>query len=235
MRPRLADPAEADDPQCRAAGVVAEKVGMGPAAAPTALANGAVTYNGPPSHREQKRERQIGGRGREYAWGIRDGDAAHGAGADIDQVVAGAVVRNDSEVREQVERLVFDRFAYDCERLDVLAPAARAFREHTGQVFDVAQLVPGRPGEATRGEDLQGAAILSPLRGGGSSVGRAPGCGPGGRGFESRPPPSPERARPSRFRLAARPHSSCAATYRTESISLSAGFQIAAFAPRLVF
>jgi hypothetical protein len=26
-------------------------------------------------------------------------------------------------------------------------------------------------------------------RGGGSSVGRAPGCGPGGRGFESRPPP----------------------------------------------
>src|SRR5205807_1000264 len=32
-------------------------------------------------------------------------------------------------------------------------------------------------------------ATLSP-RGGGSSVGRAPGCGPGGRGFESRPPPS---------------------------------------------
>ena len=27
-------------------------------------------------------------------------------------------------------------------------------------------------------------------RGGGSSVGRAPGCGPGGRGFESRPPPA---------------------------------------------
>jgi hypothetical protein len=26
-------------------------------------------------------------------------------------------------------------------------------------------------------------------RGGGSSVGRAPGCGPGGRGFKSRPPP----------------------------------------------
>src|SRR3954470_25033072 len=26
-------------------------------------------------------------------------------------------------------------------------------------------------------------------RGGGSSVGRAPGCGPGGRGFESPPPP----------------------------------------------
>ena len=31
-------------------------------------------------------------------------------------------------------------------------------------------------------------------RGGGSSVGRAPGCGPGGRGFESRPPPCSARA-----------------------------------------
>ena len=35
-------------------------------------------------------------------------------------------------------------------------------------------------------------------RGGGSSVGRAPGCGPGGRGFESRPPPL-ESARTSRL------------------------------------
>ena len=32
-------------------------------------------------------------------------------------------------------------------------------------------------------------AILLVERGGGSSVGRAPGCGPGGRGFESPPPP----------------------------------------------
>jgi hypothetical protein len=37
-------------------------------------------------------------------------------------------------------------------------------------------------------------ATLSSL-GGGSSVGRAPGCGPGGRGFESRPPPSRKPAR----------------------------------------
>jgi hypothetical protein len=35
---------------------------------------------------------------------------------------------------------------------------------------------------ADRGYDV-------PPRGGGSSVGRAPGCGPGGRGFESPPPP----------------------------------------------
>src|SRR5207237_4071027 len=32
-------------------------------------------------------------------------------------------------------------------------------------------------------------------RGGGSSVGRAPGCGPGGRGFESHPPPHTKLAR----------------------------------------
>ena len=42
-------------------------------------------------------------------------------------------------------------------------------------------------------------------RGGGSSVGRAPGCGPGGRGFESHPPPlwtlglSSEKSRGSVF------------------------------------
>ena len=34
--------------------------------------------------------------------------------------------------------------------------------------------------------------------GGGSSVGRAPGCGPGGRGFKSRPPPSFAVVRPAR-------------------------------------
>ena len=36
------------------------------------------------------------------------------------------------------------------------------------------------------------AVTMVPL-GGGSSVGRAPGCGPGGRGFESRSPPSQGR------------------------------------------
>src|SRR6476620_6966966 len=52
--------------------------------------------------------------------------------------------------------------------------------------------------------------------GGGSSVGRAPGCGPGGRGFESRSPPfegAPQplvagdrRARSRTGRAADRPH-----------------------------
>ena len=38
-----------------------------------------------------------------------------------------------------------------------------------------------------------GPPLSCPRRGGGSSVGRAPGCGPGGRGFESRSPPLTRR------------------------------------------
>src|SRR6185436_15926736 len=38
-----------------------------------------------------------------------------------------------------------------------------------------------------------GSPLSCPRRGGGSSVGRAPGCGPGGRGFESRSPPLTRR------------------------------------------
>src|SRR6478735_5373143 len=44
-------------------------------------------------------------------------------------------------------------------------------------------------GRAAKGYPGPRLATLCRL-GGGSSVGRAPGCGPGGRGFESRPPPS---------------------------------------------
>src|SRR6476469_7851713 len=43
-------------------------------------------------------------------------------------------------------------------------------------------------GRAAKGYPGPRLATLCRL-GGGSSVGRAPGCGPGGRGFESRPPP----------------------------------------------
>src|SRR5262249_12711747 len=51
----------------------------------------------------------------------------------------------------------------------------------------------GRAGQSVaRSEIGERALLLATLcaPGGGSSVGRAPGCGPGGRGFESRPPPS---------------------------------------------
>src|SRR5206468_2010068 len=45
------------------------------------------------------------------------------------------------------------------------------------------------PGRPRRRLTFEVRALSFPRRGGGSSVGRAPGCGPGGRGFESRPPP----------------------------------------------
>src|SRR4051812_22492755 len=47
-----------------------------------------------------------------------------------------------------------------------------------------------RPAWACLGLGTGGIRLRLEGRGGGSSVGRAPGCGPGGRGFESRPPPS---------------------------------------------
>jgi hypothetical protein len=46
-------------------------------------------------------------------------------------------------------------------------------------------------------------ATLVLARGGGSSAGRAPGCGPGGRGFESHPPPSPPVVSPAADRRGA--------------------------------
>jgi len=60
--------------------------------------------------------------------GVRDDHAARCAGADVDRVVADAVVRDDLQVREQVERLVVDSFPDDGERLDVVSAPARAFR-----------------------------------------------------------------------------------------------------------
>src|SRR4051794_11683408 len=44
--------------------------------------------------------------------------------------------------------------------------------------------------DASRTRSGLRSAVSCVHRGGGSSVGRAPGCGPGGRGFESRPPPT---------------------------------------------
>src|SRR5438094_3152601 len=225
-----AGPSQADDPKRRPRDVAAEEVRLGPTATPAALTDSTIGDDEPPPDREQQREREIGSRRRQHAGRIRERDSVRRARGRIDRVVADAVVRDDSEVREQVERLAVDPFADNGERQHVVAAPTRSVRERRGQIFDVVELVPGRPGEAARGKRLQDAAILSPLRGGGSSVGRAPGCGPGGRGFESRPPPFP---RESGKRLS--PRTSAGSTYRTESISSSAGFQIFAFAPAVVF
>ncbi len=45
-------------------------------------------------------------------------------------------------------------------------------------------------GDLLVGESTEIRRATLSRHGGGSSVGRAPGCGPGGRGFESRPPPA---------------------------------------------
>jgi len=163
LRDRATDSAEADDAQRRAADVPAEKVRVGPTAGPAALADGAVAGDDPPSDREQKSEGKIGGRSGQDAGRIRDRDAARGAGADVDRVVADAVVRNEVQVREQVQRLVIDFFTDDGERLDLVAAATCTFRKRPGQTFDIGELRPRGSGKATGGEDLQGAAILSAL------------------------------------------------------------------------
>ena len=73
------------------------------------------------------------------------------------------------------------------DRPGVLEPPAVARVPHP--FHDVARVEP-RPRHSPRRRcAARQAAILRLQRGGGSSAGRAPGCGPGGRGFESRPPP----------------------------------------------
>src|SRR2546429_652138 len=64
-------------------------------------------------------------------------------------------------------------------------PAGRA----AGRYSTSSSSSQGGPGKRREARIFKPRLFLSALRGGGSSVGRAPGCGPGGRGFESPPPP----------------------------------------------
>src|SRR5256884_886496 len=155
-------------------------------------------------------------------------------------------------------------------------PAGRA----AGRYSTSSSSSQGGPGKRREARIFKPRLFLSALRGGGSSVGRAPGCGPGGRGFES--PPPPHRRKSGRFRghddfrrfslslqslgsraragRARRPTATIrldvygspdlgrnrpmtpyekrprqvGGHYRTESINLSAGLQISAFAAGLV-
>ena len=76
---------------------------------------------------------------------------------------------------------------------------AGAARPRRGRGLRVARRAPRAPGR-------DAARLTTRLRcaahGGGSSVGRAPGCGPGGRGFESRSPPFAREAAVRRARRA---------------------------------
>jgi hypothetical protein len=70
---------------------------------------------------------------------------------DVDEVVAGAIVGDQAQVREQVERPLVDGLGDDRECLDI-GPLRV---EWPFAVLDVAELVPRRAGEATAGENLQ--------------------------------------------------------------------------------
>ena len=78
------------------------------------------------------------------------------------------------------------------------------FEYHIARIDDrsgaaITTMEPGKKGTRTyfSVDDINAGAAVpaqdpsyhAAQRGGGSSVGRAPGCGPGGRGFESPPPP----------------------------------------------
>ena len=214
VRDRAADPAEADDPERRAADLVAEQVADVPARRPLALTNEPVALDEAPASREHERHRQVRGGDPERLGRVRDRDSAASAGLDVDPVVADAVVRRRAGGRAG---------ASSSSSSTVAATTASTSTPGRGAVdgplhADVLERVPGRPREPSRREDAHAARLSCPPRGGGSSVGRAPGCGPGGRGFESRPPPCRREAAKS----ASRGHQARADSVDIPTMALSA-------------
>ena len=92
----------------------------------------------------------------------------------------------------------------------------RVLRRGVGEPTPLVVSNTARPGTSSFGSSSADAVwglmcLYDAGRGGGSSAGRAPGCGPGGRGFESRPPPfGPVAQRterqPSKLRAVVRLH-----------------------------
>jgi hypothetical protein len=91
---RSSDPAEADDPESRAADVMAEEVRIGPAARPAPLADGPIAGDDAPPDGEDQGKGQVGRRRSQDAGRVCDGDAPLGGCGDVDRVVADAVVRD---------------------------------------------------------------------------------------------------------------------------------------------
>ena len=73
------------------------------------------------------------------------------AGLDVDEVVTRAVVRDDAEVRHQLERPFVDGLGNHRQRLH-LGPLTL---ERPVEVLDVVELVPGRARKRTGSEDFQ--------------------------------------------------------------------------------
>ena len=107
-RQRLADPPEADDPERRAVDVGAEQQQRTPRL-PVAVADVAVALGEPSGGGHQQRPGEVGGRLGQDARRVPDGDAARGAGRDIDVVEADGVVADDAKARPgRVEERVVD-------------------------------------------------------------------------------------------------------------------------------
>jgi hypothetical protein len=148
---RFPDPPQPDDAERRAAELLALQRLVGPAAAPPSRADEPVTGRDPSAQGQDQTEREIGRCGRGDARRVRDENAAAPAGLDVDEVVARAVVRNDTESGKAVEELLVDALGDDGQRLDVGPGLGRRLVE----ILDVAELVPGGSGEPACGEDLQ--------------------------------------------------------------------------------
>ena len=135
----LADSPEADDAERRACDFVAFQRLVGPAAPPPARADDAVAGGDTPADGEDQAQREIGGCPSGDTGSVRDCDPSLSAGGYVDEVVAGAVVRDDLEVREPCECLRLDGLSDDSERFDVDAWRLKI------PVLDVRELVPRRP------------------------------------------------------------------------------------------
>jgi hypothetical protein len=143
LRDGGADPAEADDADRRAGDLVALERLVRPAAPPPTGPDEGVAGDDPAAHGEDQSEREVGGRRRRDARRVRNCDAAPPASLDVDEIEAGAVVRDDPEARQQVELAVVDALRDNRQRLDV--------RPRIGQrpveILDVSELVPCRAGK----------------------------------------------------------------------------------------
>ncbi len=73
---------------------------VGPAAAPPAGPDESVARGDPAPHREDQPEREVGGGGGRHSGSVRDHDPALATGVHVHEVEAGAVVRDDAEVRK---------------------------------------------------------------------------------------------------------------------------------------
>jgi hypothetical protein len=141
LRHRTSGPSEADDAEGGAGDLVAPQRLVGPAAPPPAGADDPVAGCNSPKHREDQPHRQVGGRRRRDPGRVRHDDSPLAAGVDVDEVVARAVVRDHSQLREAFEGRAVHLLGDDRQCLDVVA------RRPEVAVLDIRELLPRGAGE----------------------------------------------------------------------------------------